>query len=132
MLATQGGVVAGWALYITEAGRPAYAYNLFGKTITTIAGSERLAPGKARVEIRFDYDEGSGKRGGGVGRGAELTLLVDGRAVAEGQIDRSVPGFFSIDETFDVGTDTGSPVGDYPPLFEFNGRLDRVVLSASR
>jgi len=138
VLATQGGVVAGWALYITEDGRPAYAYNLFGKTMTTVVGPEPLAPGKARVEIRFDYDEqkdeqkDKGESGSPYGRGAELNLLVDGRSVATGRLDRSVPGFFSIDETFDVGTDTGSPAGDYPPLFEFNGRLERVVLKASR
>ncbi len=132
VLATQGGVVAGWALYITQDGRPAYAYNLFGKTITTLAGDDPLLPGASRIEIRFDYDEGKGRTESGIGRGADLKLLVDGRTVASGRLDRSVPGFFSIDETFDVGTDTGSPVGDYPPLFEFNGQLDRVVLSASR
>ncbi|MBJ21788.1 MAG: arylsulfatase [bacterium] len=132
VLATQGGVVAGWALYITEEGRPAYVYNLFGKTITTITGSEPLPPGEARIEIRFDYDEAEGGQANASGRGAGLELFVDGRRVGAGKIERSVPGFFSIDETFDVGTDTGSPAGHYPPLFEFNGRLDRVVLKASR
>lgn len=135
VLATQGGVVAGWALYVTEDGRPAYAYNLFGKTITTLVGEAPLAPGVAQVEIRFDYNEQDedtkDQRGGGYGRGADLDLRVDGRTVATGRIERSVPGFFSIDETFDVGTDTGSPVGHYPALFEFNGRLERVVLKAT-
>ena len=133
VLATQGGVVAGWALYVTEDGRPAYAYNLFGKTITTVVGGEALPPGPARVEIRFDYDE-RGRSGAGpaYGRGATLDLRVDGRSVATGRIEASVPGFFSIDETFDVGTDTGSPAGDYPALFDYNGELVRVVLKASR
>ena len=131
VLATQGGVVAGWALYVTEDGRPAYVYNLFGKTWTTIVGDEPLVPGKRRVEIRFDYDEaGRGDRIS-YGRGAVLRLRVDGTEVATGKILRSVPGFFSIDETFDVGTDSGSPAGDYAPLFEWNGRIESVSLKAA-
>jgi arylsulfatase len=122
VIATQGGVVAGWALYVTEDGRPAYVYNLFGKTWTTIVAPEPLPPGPARIELRFDYD------GGGIGKGADLRLLVNGKGVAEGRLAASVPGFFSIDETFDVGTDTGSPAGDYPAGFDFEGQIERVVL----
>jgi arylsulfatase len=122
VLATQGGVVAGWALYVTMDGRPAYVYNLFGKRVTTIVGAAPLEPGARRLELLFDYD------GGGAGRGADLALRVDGREVATGRIERSVPGFFSIDETFDVGTDTGSPAGRYPANFDFVGELRRIVL----
>ena len=122
VLATQGGVVAGWALYVTPDGRPAYSYNLFGKKVTTLSGVDRLSPGPRRIELRFDYD------GGGPGRGAELTLRVDGEDVAETRIERSVPAFFSIDETFDVGRDTGSPAGPYPAHFDFQGILERVLL----
>jgi arylsulfatase len=122
VLATQGGVVAGWSLYVTQDGRPAYVYNLFGKTWTTVAAAEPLASGPRRLELVFDYD------GGGYGKGADLSLRVDGATVAEGRIERSVPGFFSIDETFDVGTDTGSPAGDYPAGFDFEGEIRRVVL----
>ena len=90
--------------------------------VTTIAGPDPLPPGRARIELRFDYD------GGGLGKGANLRLLVDGDRVAEGRIEASVPGFFSVDETFDVGTDTGSPAGAYPPHFDFEGRIERVVV----
>ena len=122
VVATLGGTVAGWALYVTDDGRPAYVYNLFGKTRTTIVGAEPLEPGPARLELRFEYD------GGGLGRGADLSLLVNRQPIAEGRLERSVPGFFSIDETFDVGIDTGSPAGAYPPGFPFQGRIQRVVL----
>ncbi|MCB9724384.1 MAG: arylsulfatase [Spirochaetaceae bacterium] len=125
VVATQGGVVAGWALYVTDDGRPAYVYNLFGKTWTTIEGEAPLAPGPAHIELRFDYE------GPGWGRGADLRLRVDGKEVARGNLERSVPVFFSIDETFDVGVDTGSPAGHYPPGFPFEGRIERVVLRAS-
>jgi arylsulfatase len=31
-------------------------------------------------------------------------------------------------ETFDVGRDTGSPVGPYPHNFRFSGEIEQVVL----
>jgi hypothetical protein len=33
---------------------------------------------------------------------------------------------FSADETFDIGTDTGSPVGLYPTNFAFTGKIKKV------
>ncbi|MCP4039932.1 MAG: sulfatase-like hydrolase/transferase, partial [bacterium] len=122
VLATQGGVGAGWSLYLTPQGQPAYVYNLFGKTVTTIVGPTPLPAGPTQLVLRFDYD------GGGYGKGASLQLLANGERVAEGRLEASVPGFFSIDETFDVGTDTGSPAGDYPANFDFSGRIDGVTL----
>jgi arylsulfatase len=132
VLATQGGVVSGWALYLTEEGRPAYVYNLFGKTWTTIVGDAPLPPGPATVELRFDYDEAPREDRRKWGRGADLELRVSGSKVAEGRIEQSVPVFFSIDETFDVGTDTGSPAGHYPAGFAFTGEIDRVELRAAK
>ena len=122
VIAALGGVVAGWSLYINEEGQPAYTYNLFGKTRTTVRGPEPLPPGPAKLEFLFDYD------GGGAGRGADLELQVNGKRVAQGRLEASVPAFFSIDETFDVGTDMGSAVGEYDPHFAFNGEIERVVL----
>ena len=126
VIASLGGVVAGWSLYVTEDGHPAYAYNLFGKTRTTLRGEKPLPEGPVEVEFRFDYD------GAGVGKGADLELRVNGKRVAQGRIDASVPAFFSIDETFDVGTDTGSPAGDYPPHFDFHGEISQVVLQRTK
>lgn len=122
VIASLGGVVAGWSLYVTQEGKPAYTYNLFGKTRTTLTGEEPLPPGPSELDFRFDYDEG------GVGRGADLELRVNGKRVAQGRLEASVPAFFSIDETFDVGTDTGSAAGEYDPDFAFNGEIERVVL----
>ena len=122
VIAALGGVVAGWSLYVTEDGHPAYTYNLFGKTRTTVRGEQPLGPGPTKLEFLFNYDEG------GRGRGADLELRVNGERVARGRIEASVPAFFSIDETFDVGTDTGSAAGEYDPHFAFNGEIERVVL----
>ena len=56
---------------------------------------------------------------------------VRGRATCcHGRIERSVPVIFSMSgETFDVGRDTGSPVGNYPHDFAFCGTIRGVTWS---
>jgi arylsulfatase len=63
-----------------------------------------------------------------MGKGGESKLFVNGRLSAQGRIERTVPLLFSCDETFDVGTDTGSPVGLYPTDFSFTGKIKKVEI----
>jgi len=50
--------------------------------------------------------------------------------VATARIPKTVPVIFSMSgETFDVGRDTGSPVGPYPHNFRFSGDIDAVILT---
>jgi len=77
------------------------------------------------VRFGFKYD------GGGIGKGAAGTLFVDGKPVAEGRIPQTVPIRFSLDETFDIGSDTGTPVvEDYVDKmpFAFTGTLKKCVV----
>lgn len=70
----------------------------------------------------FAYD-------GGFGGGGDVTLQVDGSAVAAARLDQTVPIVFSMSgETFDVGVDTGAPVGPYPHRFPFTGGIVGVTL----
>jgi arylsulfatase len=58
-------------------------------------------------------------------------LLVDERQVAQGPIPQTIAARFSLDETFDIGQDTGTPVleeyADKMP-FRFTGTLTRFVV----
>ena len=56
--------------------------------------------------MEFTYD------GGGLGKGGDVKLYVDGEQVGEGRVDGTVPMLFSADETTDVGSDTATPVSD--------------------
>lgn len=115
-----GGAMAGWSLYL-QYGVPMFTYNYLGHELTTVSGLEPLPEGPATVSLSFDYD------GGGLGRGATASLLVDERTVASGRIERTVPFRFSMSgETLDVGVDTGSPVAPYGQDFRFTGRIDRI------
>jgi arylsulfatase len=124
VIIAQGGSFGGWSLYVGSDGRPVYCYNLMGLHITKVAGAQPLEPGRRRVTAVFDYD------GGGPGRGGGLTLLVDGQNVGEGRLERTVPLVFSLDETCDVGHDSGLPVSDdyRSEDSDFTGEVESVVI----
>ncbi len=74
--------------------------------------------------MEFTYD------GGGLGKGGDVALFLDGEQVGNGRIDATVPMIFSADETTDVGSDSATPVSDdYGPKdSEFTGRVRWVQL----
>ena len=126
IIATQGGRFGGWGLMLLD-GRPLFvhAYSNQRQHKYIVRASQRLSPGRHTIRFDFDYD------GGGPGRGGTGTLLVDGKVIASGRIDRTIFGRFSFDETFDVGQDTGTPViDDYAPQmpFKFTGKLDKFTI----
>jgi arylsulfatase A-like enzyme len=102
---SQGGAYAGWSLYAKDA-KPKYCYNLFGLQRFHVEGDTPIPAGTHQVRMEFSYD------GGGLGKGATVTLYLDGEQVGEGRVEGTVPMVFSADETCDVGSDTASPVSD--------------------
>jgi arylsulfatase len=76
--------------------------------------------------MEFAYD------GGGLAKGGDASLFVDGKKVGEGRINATVPMIYSADETCDVGCDTGTPVSeDYASATsKFTGTVNWVELSA--
>jgi arylsulfatase A-like enzyme len=126
VLATQGGRFGGWGLLVLD-GKPVFVHALSNQKEHKyrVASDQKLAPGKHTITFDFAYD------GGGVGKGGTGTLSVDGKKVAEGKIERTVGRRFSLDETFDVGEDTGTPVvEDYADKmpFRFTGKLNKLVI----
>ncbi|TFV64277.1 arylsulfatase [Geodermatophilus sp. DF01-2] len=122
VIASMGGRAAGLALHL-DGGRPAFDLCTFDVARLALRGDAPVAPGEHSLEVVFGYD------GGGLGRGADVVLLLDGVKVAEGRIAVTPPAVFSIDETFDIGLSTGSAVGPYRSPNAFTGgRLHRVVI----
>jgi arylsulfatase len=105
VLVSQGGRFGGWSVYVVR-GRACYVYNWFGLRRHTVRADHVMSPGRHEVRVDVAYD------GGGVGRGATATLRVDGRVAGSVRVDRTIPYYFSFDETFDVGVDLGTPVTD--------------------
>jgi arylsulfatase len=122
MVITQGGLFGGWALYL-EQGKPIFHYNYVDVQHYEVAGSEALSPGKHTIKMDFAYD------GGGIGKGGTATLSVDGKKVAQGRIEKSIPIRITLDESLDVGSDAGTPVNlNYEVPFEFKGKIEKVAI----
>jgi arylsulfatase len=65
-----------------------------------------------------------------VGKGGQATLSVDGNQVASEKLPRTIPYRISLDETLDIGEDTGTPVSeDYHVPFNFTGKLEKVIVN---
>ena len=123
VIVAQGGAFGGFSLYLHE-GRPAYCYNLFGLQQFKTYGGAAVPTGEHQVRMEFKYD------GGGLGKGGDVKLFLDGKSVGEGRIDGTVPMLFSADETTDVGSDSATPVSDDygAKTSEFTGRVHWVQI----
>ncbi len=125
VILTQGGKFGGWSLYMKD-GKPIYTYNFLGLERFTVASTSAVPEGDATIILDFVYD------GGGVGKGGKATLSVDGKAVAEGRIEKTQPLIFSADETADVGLDNQTPVAEDIGIgreeTRFTGKIRQVTL----
>jgi arylsulfatase A-like enzyme len=123
VLVTDGGRFGGYALYLKK-GKPVLNYNLEGVARFRWEGQQALAPGRRTVEFDFKYD------GPGFAKGGTGVLSVDGKEVAQHTVPHTVPFIFGVDESFDVGSDTGTPVEDaeYQVPFAFNGTLHKLTV----
>ena len=120
---TQGGRFNGLGLYLKE-GKPVFVYNFLDLERTFVSAPEALSPGEHTILVKFNYS------GGGVGKPADIELLVDGSSVAKGRIEKTIPIRLSLDETLDIGEDTGTPVSeDYKVPFKFTGEIEKVIVS---
>jgi arylsulfatase len=135
VLATAGGRFGGWALYLLK-GKPVFNWNLLDLKRVKWMAPEALAPGKHTIEYDFKYD-GLGfatlafNNMSGVGRSGTGVLKVDGKVVASQTMEKTIPLIFAIDETFDIGSDTGSSVDDqdYQVPFTFTGTIDKLTIA---
>jgi arylsulfatase len=123
VIITQGGQVGGWSLY-AKGGKLKYCYNFFGIEYYFAEAGTPIPQGTHQVRMEFKYD------GGGLAKGADITLYYDGKSVGNGRVKQSIPMGFSADEACDVGSDTGSPASpDYGPRGNtFNGDIRWVQI----
>jgi hypothetical protein len=123
MIVTHGGIEGGYGLYLRD-GRPTFVYNYLALDRPTFVSKEPLSKGKATITVDFAYD------GGGMGKGGTITMTANGKTIAEGRLERTVPIKFSIGEGLDIGLDGGSPVDfTYKMPFVFTGKIEKVTIA---
>jgi arylsulfatase len=137
VIVTHGGRFGGYGFYLVK-NKPVFLWNLVDLKRVRWQGSE-LSPGKHVLEFDFRY-AGLGAATmafgnySGIGQGGTGTLLVDGKAVDEQKMEHTIPLILQWDESFDIGSDTGTPVNDadYKVPFAFTGKMDRLSLAIDR
>lgn len=116
-----GGVNGGYTLFIAD-NKLHYEYNYFNTARYSIV-SPPLPTGN--VDLKFNFVKTGPLKGAG-------ELYVNQKKVAEGNLDQTVSGSFSLSETFDVGVDNGTPVSnDYKQKdhFPYTGQIDKVTIN---
>ena len=135
MIVTDGGRFGGYGMYLLQ-GQARLHLEPARSQAGALGGPEALSPGKHTLEFDFKYD-GLGfatlafNNMSGIGRAGTGTLKVDGKVVATQTMERTVPLILPWDETFDIGSDTGTPVDDhdYQVPFAFTGKIDKLTIS---
>ena len=127
VIIAQGGSINGWSLY-AKGGKLKYCYNLLGVELTFVESKTSIPAGNHQLRMEFKYD------GGGIGKGGDITLYVDGKPDGKGRVERTISMIFSADETCDIGKEAGSPVSpDYGPLGnEFSGEVNWVQIDLEK
>jgi arylsulfatase A-like enzyme len=123
VIIAQGGSIGGWSLYAKD-GKPRYCYNLLGVQRFYVEGDRPIPAGTHQVRMEFAYD------GGGLGKGGDVVLFLDGEQVGQGRVGATAAMVFSADDTCDVGVEGGAVVSeDYGPRGnEFTGAVHWVQI----
>jgi arylsulfatase len=134
MIVTDGGRFGGYGMYLMKS-KPVFTWNLLDLKRERWEAPQALSPGKHTIAFDFKYD-GLGfatlafNNLSGIGRGGTGVLKVDGQAAATHKMEHTIPLVLPIDETFDIGADTGTPVddNDYQVPFAFTGKIDKLTI----
>ena len=138
VILTSGGRFGGYGFYLLK-GKPVFLWNLVDLKRPRWEGAEAIAPGRHTVEFDFKYDGmGMGTLAfnnlSGIGQGGTGVLKVDGKEVANQKMEHTIPLIFQWDETFDIGSDTGTPVcdEDYQVPFKLTAKLNKLTIKVDR
>jgi arylsulfatase len=124
VIIAQGANIGGWSLYAKK-GKLKYCYNVTGVHHFYVEAARPLPAGEHQVRMEFAYS------GGGLGKGGQVALYVDGEKAGEGSIPMTQALIFSADDDCDIGEDSGAPVSqDYGSRGNaFNGTVKGVQLA---
>ena len=126
VLVACGGITSGYALYV-KGGKLVWEHNWFGQQRYRVESDKPLQSGEQTLSAEIECDD-EGKPG----TGGKVTLRSGKDVIGTGTFEKQVPFRFTVNETFDVGCDTVTPVSDqYESPFPFTGTLQRVVIDVS-
>ena len=125
VIAAIGGGTSGWSLYL-KGGRPTFYYNFFEIAGYRVESPTALPKGKSTVRVEFTPEET------GLGKPATVKLLINGKQVATGRVEKTVPLGYGA-EGLDIGRDNISAVSpDYKSPFAFAGVVRSVTIAIEK
>ncbi len=116
--------IGGFGLWVGHDGLLRHTYSLLGVETYKQVATEPLPVGEVTVTMLFEADAPT------PGSGGAVTLLVAGKAVGEGRLDKTVPIAFTSYAGMDIGRDNGLVVDlDYEDQapYAFTGTVKHVV-----
>jgi arylsulfatase A-like enzyme len=121
-----GGISGGYTLFMKD-GKLHWEHNYYNEVHYRVSSAETIPAGRHVLSAEIQVDK-QGKFGGG----GSTTLHLGKKNIAEGRFEQQVAGYFTVNEGFDVGCDTCSPVSDmYQSPFKFTGTILRVMVDIS-
>ncbi len=121
-----GGLGGGYSVFMKD-GKLYWEHNYYNEVRYRVASTETIPPGRhvLSAEIKVDKE-------GKPGTGGTTTLRIGKKKVGEGRFEKQIAGFFTANESFDVGCDTVSPVSNlYETPFPFTGEIIKVMVDVS-
>lgn len=113
--------LGGFSLYVQN-GKLHHTYSFLGIRSDTLTSEVPLPTGP--VKARFEFIADAPK----LGAGGRTRLIVNGKTVAEGRLEHTVPARFSAYAGMDVGRDNRKPVSHtYESPFAFTGTIKSVT-----
>jgi arylsulfatase len=116
--------LGGYALYVEDK-KPRFTYSFMGIKNFTSTSSDDLPTGKVNLRYEFVSD-----KPGQPGAGGTSKLFLNGKQVAEGQIEHTMAQLTTSYAGFDIGKDNGLPVSrsyESKLPFAFTGEIDKVT-----
>ena len=123
VLITQGGRFGGFVLRIDKAGYVHYEYSNTAD-VYSIKTSSKIPAGTKNVVAKVIMDEKKPYTA------STISIYADGKKIGEGRIEKTIPNLFSLDETLDIGQDTGTPVTENYSIKKslYTGQLNSVAI----
>jgi arylsulfatase len=121
-----GGISSGYTLFVKD-DKLHWEHNYYNEIHYRVTSTEKIPPGRhvLSAEIKVDQE-------GKPGTGGTVTLRLGKKNIGQGRFEQQVYGYFTVNETFDVGCDTVSPVSDqYESPFAFTGEIIKVIVDVS-
>lgn len=120
-----GGATGGYTLFI-QSGKLIYDYNWFGEEHFVVTSTELVPAGAVSLAMEFTADSNN------PGTGGTTRLFINGKPAGEGRIEKTIPFRYTVQEGFDIGLDTVTPVSKlYQSPFKFTGTIKRVIVDVN-